>query len=246
MDITGPGKRPDLLVILSLAAWAAVLAYLIFDQNFALFLKPGFQGLVYLSLVISLGFTGSLVLVPATSPKWGIDRMIKAGILILPIIFIIAAGEATLGEYALTKRPMVAPKAQDPPPAEEGSKEKRAGTDSEPEKSGTTSISSLVLDFTRFDGKSVSIEGLYARNVAGNENLSAVFRYFVTCCAADAQPVGVFITHNPDLALQDNDWVRATGRVRQDRLDGYDIIFMDIQALEPAEKPGKSAAYIYN
>ena len=43
--------------------------------------------------------------------------------------------------------------------------------------------------------------------------MAIVFRYFVTCCAADAQPIGLVIKKDNGLKIKNNDWVRITGVV---------------------------------
>ncbi len=106
------------------------------------------------------------------------------------------------------------------------------------------SISSLVRQFDQYDGKQVRIEGLYSDTIEGHDDLSAVFRYFVSCCTIDAQPVGVFMSRSPDAGFKNNDWVRISGRVKKTRMDGYEVIFMELDKMEAAVKPGKDAAYI--
>ncbi|MCG8617529.1 MAG: hypothetical protein MI802_15025 [Desulfobacterales bacterium] len=73
-----------------------------------------------------------------------------------------------------------------------------------------------------------------------------MFRFAITCCAADAQPVGVFIPRPKTEILKANDWVRVSGKVAMRQMDGYDIIYMDLENIEAAEKPDKNAAYIFN
>nr|NJM03276.1 hypothetical protein [Desulfobacula sp.] len=72
-----------------------------------------------------------------------------------------------------------------------------------------------------------------------------VFRYLVSCCAADALPLGVIITKDPGREIRDNDWVRITGVVREDMMDGVPAIFMNLEQIEKKPLPYKSAVYLY-
>lgn len=231
------------LPVAVLSSWAGMLAYLLANGNYQLFLKPGFQWLIITGLVIGLTLCLGMVFTGISSMPVQKNAWIKGLILILPLGFIIAAGENTLGEYALSKRTMVsqAPASLSP---ESNPKE---NTDAVPlSLDEPILISDLIRQFSQYDGKKVRIEGMYADTVAGRDELSAVFRYFITCCAADAQPVGVFISRNPDSGFENNDWVRVSGTVRMTQLDGYEVIFMDLENMEAVEKPGKNAAYIFN
>lgn len=228
------------LPLIALVAWTAGLVYLIVDDNYVLFLKPKFHALVWISLVIALVFIVSLLpgtfsgTLPEQKHPW-----VKAMILVLPLVFIIGAGQSTLGTYALSKRPMASLPEKEPSALKTSPPVTESGE-------ALTSISTLVREFDRFSGKSVRLEGLFSGTVVNHDELSAVFRYFITCCAADAQPVGVFMNRVADDTIQDNSWVRVEGKVAVQELDGFQIIFMDLEKITPAEQPGKNAAYIYD
>lgn len=229
------------LPALVLSAWFGTMAWLVRDDGFQVFLKPDFKWLVIAGMVISLVLVAGLLSsgisqIPVQKQAW-----IKGLILLLPIGFIFSAGESTLGEYALSKRVMVAPQKKSSGPATEISPG-TADTISDP---SMVSISSLIREFEKYDGKAVQVEGMFAQAIYGHDELSAVFRYFITCCAADAQPVGVFIPRPKNAALENNDWVRVSGKVDMRQMDGYDIIYMAVDTINAAKKPGKNAAYIF-
>lgn len=219
----------------ALTVWSAILAWLIMDGNYQQFLTPSFKGLILTSLVIAPALAAGLVFtgLPRQNLSW-----LKGLILILPVGFILLAGDNTLGEYALRKRGLA-------PPDLGGTESAPADPADVTDADGNISISQLVMQFERFEGQQVQIEGLFADQVAEHDELSAVYRYLITCCAADAQPVGVFIDYNPELDLKNNDWVRVSGRVNQKTLDGYQVIFMAVDEIKGVEKPDKNAAYIY-
>ncbi|WDP91513.1 MAG: hypothetical protein HUN04_18135 [Desulfobacter sp.] len=225
-----------------MAAWAVTLGILIYDDNYQFFLAPKFEFLIVAGLVLSLIFAISLA---STDINKDGDHIIKGLTLILPILFICSAGDSTLGNFALSKRTIK--------PLETTASDMQASGPSASAKSPEVadhdiplvSISNLIRKWENYDGRRIQVEGLFANTVSGNESLSAVFRYFITCCAADAMPVGVFMVGQGDAGIKDNDWVIAGGRVQHRKIDGYDVIFMEVEGLEKKKKPSKNAAYIF-
>lgn len=236
-------RRLISLPFLSMAAWAVTLGFLVYDDTYQFFLAPKFGFLIVAGLVLSIIFTLSLALTDIYKDR---DHAIKGLTLLIPILFICSAGDSTLGNFALSKRnitPLDIP-ASDPrtavtPP--QGGSPETTDTDIP-----LVSISDLIRKWENYDGKHIRVEGLFANTVSGNENYSAVFRYFISCCAADAMPVGVFMAGQEAAGVTDNDWVLAEGRVEQRHINGYDIIFMAVKRLAKKEKPSKNAAYMYN
>lgn len=63
-----------------------------------------------------------------------------------------------------------------------------------------------------FAGRSVDVVGFVTADQADPENVYFVSRFIVTCCAVDAQPVGVPV-HDPGWTsrLEENQWVHVVG-----------------------------------
>ncbi len=242
MDMNTRETHSRILPPAIMAAWAGVFVYLLINDQYLLFLKPDFLFLILGGLLLSSlyfwGFLGKML--PADS-----DHTVKGLFLLLPILFIFSAGENSLGSYTLSKRPMVLPETGQDQPFSPKPEIIRPAAPSQSE-SGLIPITRLIREWDAFEGKTVTIEGLFTGNVAGQEELGAVFRYYVTCCAADAQPVGVFLKKTPDINFEDNAWVRATGTVNIMEREGFQVIFMALKNIEPREKPSKNAAYLYN
>ncbi|HKK99929.1 MAG TPA: TIGR03943 family protein [Desulfotignum sp.] len=223
--------------------WIGALAWLVHDDQYQLFLAPRFGFLIYISLGACAVFCISLLAEPPGSGK---DQLIKGMILLLPIVFMGAAGDNTLGSFALSKRPVatMVQKGSDTSPAQ--GLDVKTARDPDKDKTQEISIARLVRNWDRYNGRQIRVEGLFSKTIEGQDHLAAVFRYFITCCVADAMPVGVFLVSPADIDLADNDWVRITGRVIMKQLDGYDIIFMETPEIEKTEQPAKNAAYIYD
>ena len=238
-------KKPNarMLPALVMGVWAGMFAYLLFGERYQLFLKPEFSFLIIGGLTISCLFFPGLFRSGIPKDK---DTTIKALFLLLPVLFIFSAGESTLGGYALSKRTLVSPETGSTAAPLEKMIQSNPVPDLSGENPTLVSISKLIYEWKSFEGKKVAVEGLFSGQVQGAGELSAVFRYFVTCCAADAQPVGLFLLKPSDKEIQDNAWVRVSGRVSIRKVGAHEMVFMDLESIEPREKPSKHAAYLYN
>jgi len=220
-----------------MVVWIIAFGFLLYDDQYYLFLKPEFGILIYISLFICSLFAVSLFFIERKHHVH--NSMIKGMITLVPILFIFSAGDNTLGGYALSKRALVAPQKTGQKPAPGAIK----GKDS---KTLDISISRLTQEWDKHKNSKMSIEGLFYESVGNNKDMAIVFRYLVTCCAADARPIGLVIKKENFQQIKNNDWVRVTGVVREETMDGVSVIFMDLEHIEKTIMPSKSAAYIYN
>ena len=121
------------------------------------------------------------------------------GFLILPILFIAGTHNAGLGGYALSKRSLgtlppgrsLEEKIQrsdsslwtmnihDLPPVEKAEK--------------PVILSRLLRNWSDYEKKQVLTEGIFQAPQDMPEGYAMVFRFYVTCCAADAVPVGIIL-----------------------------------------------------
>ena len=90
-----------------------------------------------------------------------------------------------------------------------------------------------------FSGKTVDVTGFVTPSPDDPENVFYVSRFVVTCCAVDAQPVGVPV-HLPgweDRFVADQ-WVTATGAfVPNPGLPSAEPLFLEPTDLGPTEEP---------
>jgi putative membrane protein len=243
--------------VVVLAAWIMALSWLLHDDRYQLFLNPKFGFLVYISLGVSLVFCISLL--ASRRPRFPeTGHLVKGMILMLPILFMGAAGSHTLGSFALSKRMLtplqnhdtresVSPDSILGGPNASGPVADPAGpAGGDRQQAEEISMAELVRNWPHYNGRHIRVEGLFSPAIEDHDHLSAVFRYFIVCCVADAMPVGVFLEKPQGSDLKENDWVRISGRVVLGQLEGYDIIFMETPAIEKTDPPSKTAAYIFD
>jgi uncharacterized membrane protein YcgQ (UPF0703/DUF1980 family) len=64
-----------------------------------------------------------------------------------------------------------------------------------------------------FENKPIELTGQFVPLTAGNpkgDRFQAI-RLFITCCAADAKPVGVTVQYPKTLKIPEMGWIRVTG-----------------------------------
>jgi uncharacterized repeat protein (TIGR03943 family) len=91
--------------------------------------------------------------------------------------------------------------------------------------------------------KPVQVTGIVIHNVASvPPDYIMVIRYFVTCCIADARPVGLIVRDTSNGRLQDNQWVTVKGVMARDHYEGQDLAVVQprVLAITKAGNP-----YIY-
>ena len=204
-----------------------------------MFIKPEFGFLIYTGLFICAAFFISGLFSPSIRLK-DID-IINGLIILMPVVFIFLSGSQTLSSYALTKRTLMSPNTG---PAESVTASGRSGA-KESEGPMDVTLSQLLRKWPSYNGKHISIQGLLHRSLVDNEDYALVFKYLITCCAADAIPVGVFIDKPRTEGFSDDDWVNVTGVVNLGKLYGQDIVVMALESIEKIEKPSKNAAYLF-
>jgi uncharacterized membrane protein YcgQ (UPF0703/DUF1980 family) len=99
-----------------------------------------------------------------------------------------------------------------------------------------------------FEGKEVELTGQYVPLTTGNpkgDRFQAI-RMFITCCAADAKPVGVTIQYPRDvkpLKIPDMGWVKITGKPVFPMEGGRRTAIIEATKVEECTAPSESFVY---
>lgn len=94
-------------------------------------------------------------------------------------------------------------------------------------------------------GTPVDVVGFVTADPAGSPDVFYIARFVVTCCAVDAQPVGVPV-HFPGWQEQfeTDDWVEATGAfIRNPDATGATALTLLPEAIEPVDMPAEPYVY---
>lgn len=71
-----------------------------------------------------------------------------------------------------------------------------------------------------------------------NGNRKRLYRVFMTCCAADAQVLGLALEFDGPLpTYPDKSWVRVGGTVAYETVDGQDVAYLKVTRIETSDEP---------
>jgi len=96
-----------------------------------------------------------------------------------------------------------------------------------------------------FEGKEVEMIGQYVPMSTGNpkgDRFQAI-RMFITCCAADAKPVGVTVRYPAPLKVPEMGWVRIIGKPTFPMEGGRRTAVLEATNVEPCQAPSEPFVY---
>lgn len=96
-----------------------------------------------------------------------------------------------------------------------------------------------------FEGKDVELVGQFVPMTTGNPkgDRFQVIRMFITCCAADAKPVGVTVQYPSPLRIPAMGWVRIIGKPTFPLEGGRRTAVLEATSVEPCEAPSEPFVY---
>lgn len=96
-----------------------------------------------------------------------------------------------------------------------------------------------------FEGKESEMIAQFIPMTTGNpkgDRFQAV-RMFITCCAADAKPVGITVRANPIPNVPEMGWVKITGRPTFPMEGGKRTALLEASKVEPCDAPSEPFVY---
>ena len=224
-------------------AWFLALAGLLPGGAYESFLRPEFGVLLGAAVVVLLGFLATEMGRPPTPPEPIFGETIRVLILALPLAYLSIGRGVALDSGAFANR-------WTGPAGAAG-----ATTAGEPQAASATSetaareadLVGLCWDSETYEGKEVAVDGMLhhepevAQRYGGNGWL--LYRFVVSCCAADAQPAAVMLTGDMATNWTDDAWVRATGRFTLRPDQPRPVPILELGTLAPMKKPRNPYLY---
>ncbi len=206
---------------LLLASWFCALAGLLPNQAYTAFLRPEFGSLLGVALLVLIGFLFAEMRPSDGSGTFGLEGAIRSLILIAPLAYLSMARGASLDSRAFQHRWTDMAGTNTLVTAEGGATAMRV-------KAATnTVVEATLLDLTydpaHYEEQDVAVIGMIRRDTKSQErfgtNACVLFRFVMTCCAADARPVAILLDGDMPAHWSDDTWIHAEGRftVRDDR-----------------------------
>ena len=187
--------------------WLNAYYWLLEGGRYQAFIQPKLWPLLILALMLLLAYTAAFI--SQFSSKSIItlqfDAWVKAAILIVPVVFLWTVYGQSLGADAFSKRVLNTDLSV--PLKRTNLKKLPSGTFNE----NAATLLDLILYAEEFNGKLVSVEGMVYRGAKVDKNSFKLFRFAVTCCAADALPFSIKVKTATEDNLHNDTWVRVEG-----------------------------------
>ena len=215
-----------------IVGWGLVLAILLAGGRYRIFLRPEFGWLLAVSFALLCLLLVAVCIDPVwwrTAPRRSAARLGRVAVVFLPLVFIVLTKGYPLGAYAFDLKKLDAslpevPEVAEPPEAADGPPV-------------AVDLGAIRSEFRRLYNRRVQTVGSVARDEPAGPGTLSLFRFRITCCAADARPVSVAVWAEGTEAIREDAWVRATGRLRRVLVDGRGTPVIVAETVEPVEPP---------
>jgi uncharacterized repeat protein (TIGR03943 family) len=238
------------LPILIFSIWAGFFIWLLIDNRYQSFLQPHFKFLLITAAVIlSLFVIISLfkgMLYPNTINKT--DFRLKAVFFIFPAYLMVQVSDMTLGSHAFSNRNVNSldnySMAKLSSNKSNKLKSKKDILNNGNNEMVNASIRDLVTLPEFYHGNKVKTMGMiYNGDNTTPEGYLVIFKFLVTCCMADAQPLGMLIKRTEKDSLENDTWVNVYGSFKKTRLDEQEVLHIIPDSIQTIETPSREKQF---
>lgn len=92
-------------------------------------------------------------------------------------------------------------------------------------------------------GQEVHVTGFVYRDERFGEDQFLVGRFIVSCCVADASPVGLVVQGAETADFEDDQWIEVQGHFETGTFDGEETPILVIESIEAIEPPAQPYLY---
>lgn len=239
------------------AAWTIFPLYLLISRRYMTFLRPEFGILLALAGFIAMGFVIAAVVRPKTTTV-DTSAVLRALVLLVPILYYVIMPQTVLGNHAVKKRfiGVDSRSVNLQTPAEPASQEPAVSadvpvaavaeeTEAEPSQPQESMTERTLLEVLRtpdsYKGKQVRVMGMIMRDETFKSYFggrdTAVYRFLITCCVADALPLVIPLDLNEPTTLANDQWVWISGVFDLVTIDNVLVPIILEPKIEPVEAP---------
>lgn len=229
-----PGYLTRLLQLTIVVAWLGAYGWLLSGDpapRYTRYLNAGFTPLVYGGLAL----LAVLLIAPLGRRSTQMPRLgqltvwVRTAVMLLPLVYLGAAHSETLGAAAAGKRGVV---QRTTTGALSG---RSAGPRAEGDEGAT--LVELHENPDAQLGRRVETEGMVYHGPEVPEGHFVLFRFAITCCVADAQPVAVLVRHASADLVEIDSWVRVRGLLDRLEVEGEESLRIQADAVEQIPPP---------
>ncbi len=213
-----------------LAAWVLALLYLLLTKRYTDYLRPEFGLLLLLALLIALGFMVAFFTISGPADL-NVPAAFRAMVLLMPLLFLMLLPHSILGGDTFSQRFT-------------GANSIAEGPTNDIPKNKASFSEQTILDLfrhpDRYEGRQVRFTGMIMRDSElaayfGRE--TAIYRFLITCCIADAMPLAISVAPELVEAFAVDAWVRVEGRFELGEWNGNPVPRVTDGKVTPVEAP---------
>lgn len=181
-------------------------------------------------LIIFMFLLNSVIFESSSTEEGSLSSFCSLIVLLVPLAFFYIAKDAEFNAASLQTRGLQ---------SEEGFFPRSIPRNFEDERFGNSSItfSKLLREPEEYAEQELEIVCRSFVDEKLPENVAMCYRYMMTCCAADAVPLFVFLMHSEGLVIENDRWIRTSGTVGVIERNGVQVPKLDITSFEYAEEP---------
>lgn len=223
-----------------LAIWTLFLIYLLASQRYLAFLRPEFGFLLAIGHFIAMGFSIAAT-VRSETERMDMSAVLRALTLLVPIVYSMAIPDAMLGNQAFKKRftgtanLAVGRSGRSLPALPD------AETNARQENPQERTILDIFLNPNLYAGQRIVITGMILRDEKIKSHFggmdTAVYRFLINCCAADALPLAIALDMDHAGAFDNDQWVRVGGIFALRQIDGKPVPMVLQPSIKLVETP---------
>jgi uncharacterized repeat protein (TIGR03943 family) len=255
-------KFRHFLSCLTFIIWTVIFGYYYASGNFTDFLTPSFGWLVLLAANLSGCFALALIFQKKKdlvcdhhdhAHHHGDEHhhhheppLIRIFILFIPVLFILNFQSWQLGSYAFKKRAVGLIKtgginnraSQPKEKASSVNQDGFSGTSPAAKPDEEISLIDIHMGFDKLLNSSIKTKGIYMEGAQElPEGTWVVFRFVMTCCVADAQPVAILVKGKlPEEAKADS-WIEIEGKLKQIDVHGNPAAVIEAEKISMISAP---------
>lgn len=228
--------------ILLLAVWAIQFCWFLTlgRHSLARLLHPGLWWLVACgAFVLCLFLLASLHRKQVSTGRFPYMELTSQLVLLMPILFFLHVRNASFNETTLTTRTI----NSDAMLRMQAFQDKVARDIAAESGNGETSLTRLYFQAESFAGKEVEVVCQTFVDEKLPDNRVMCYRYLVTCCAADAQPIFLFINTEGKEPVIGKRWIKVRGRAALMGETSRKVVSIIPDSLEYVQEPAFPYAY---
>jgi uncharacterized repeat protein (TIGR03943 family) len=240
------------------ATWTGFLVYLLASRRYVAFLRPEFGLLLAVAHFIAMGFMLAAMIRPRAA-EVDTSAILRALVLLVPVLYFAAMPDTMLGNQAFKKRFIGTNNAfigrQPPAMSSPQRSETNPGiTMPTEELEGIREIASqertileIFLNSDFYKGQRVTVTGMILRDEQLKPHFggrdTAVYRFLINCCAADALPLSIALDSDQAGDFANDQWVQVDGIFDLQQINGKTVPIISMPRIKPVEAP--SVPYLF-